>query len=127
MLLGQIERWHKVDDMSKVASLVEAYRNGASVPTVIVLELSGQYATALSGVHRMAALCEVYGADRDVYDLPEGLVSVYDVEALCDGEDVSWDIVGRAFPPRGDAADVIREILPLITDAADALALRGQL
>ncbi len=127
MELSKIETWHKVNNAAKVAALVAAYQRGDKVPTVVVLDLPGQYATALSGVHRMAALRQIHGDDCDVYDLPDGLVSVYDVVEMCDGESVDWDIVGRAFPPSGDAADVIREILPLITDAADNAALTDQL
>ena len=128
MRLGQVERWHAVYDREKVATLVEAYKAGEAVPTVVCLHQGKNgLLVALSGVHRLAALDEVYGDACEIDELPDGLISVYDAEILCEGEDEDTvEAISRAFPPRGDVQDVIRAVLPFVDDT-DAVALRTQL
>ena len=125
--LGEIELWHDAKDEAKIAELVAAYKAGAEIPPVIVLEAEGQYPVALSGVHRISALIEIHGADKDIEDL-EREISRYDANELCDGasEDVI-EAIGRCYPPSGDAGEVARVLAEIVADERDAAALRGQI
>ena len=67
LLLGNIAGWHDVQDPAKVEALAQAYRDGADVPPVVVIERDNM-AVALSGVHRLAALVEVHKVDADAYE-----------------------------------------------------------
>ncbi len=84
---------HEVRDPAKLAALVAAYQAGAAVPPVVVIDWTGTDdhdgapPSALSGSHRLAALCEVHEGDTAADSL--GVV-------VLSGADLIDDLAGLA-------------------------------
>lgn len=84
---------HEVRDPAKFAGLVTAYQTGAAVPPVVVIDWEGTDdhdgapPSALSGSHRLAAMCDVYDTDAAADSL--GVIVV-------NGADLIDDLAGMA-------------------------------
>lgn len=135
--LGRIEAWNLVGggetlangktSREHVAALEAAYRSGEVVPAVVAIHFGDNIAFALSGSHRLAALLSIYGEDADVLEDLDSEISLYDGRVLWEEGDADQREALEQLQggPHGDAADVIRVLMPLFDDD-DQNALKDQ-
>lgn len=93
MRLRDIIPPHEPRDHDKLASLIAAYNDGAEVPPIVVIDWTGSDhdghpPSAISGSHRLAAICAVYDDEQDARHFDE--IEVIDGADLLDDLDGLW-------------------------------------